>query len=140
MVAAVKERSTVKRAGDYGVIALAAAMKIFQGTIVCRNATGFGAKGITATTLVSVGVAQSTVDNTLGADGAVNLTYGCGLFKFANQAGDLVTAAMVGADCFIVDDQTVAATSGGATRSIAGKIESLDADGGVWVWIGAQFK
>ena len=140
MVAATKERNTVKRIGDNGSIGAGATQKIWQGTIVCRNATGFGAKGITATTLASLGVAQSTVDNTAGADGAVNVPFATGLYKFANQAGDLVTAAMAGLDCFIVDDQTVAATNGGATRSIAGKVESLDADGGVWVWIGAQYK
>lgn len=140
MVAATRERNTVKRVGDNGSIGAGAGQKILQGTIVCRNATGFGAKGITSTTLVSLGVAQATIDNTSGADAALNIPYASGLFKFANQAGDLVTAAMVGTDCFIVDDQTVAATNGTATRSIAGKTESVDADGGVWVWLGSQYK
>ena len=37
---------------------------------------------------------------------------------FANSAsGDLITAAEVGSDCYIVDDQTVAKTNGSSTRS-----------------------
>ena len=43
--------------------------------------------------------------------------------------------ADVGADCYIVDDQTVAKTNGTNTRSVAGKIIAVDADG-VWVKLG----
>ena len=38
----------------------------------------------------------------------------------------------IGKDCFIVDDQTVAKTNGANTRSRAGKVFDVDADG-VWV-------
>ena len=41
----------------------------------------------------------------------------------------------MGSDCYIVDDQTVAKTNGTNTRSVAGKIIAVDADG-VWVKIG----
>ena len=51
------------------------------------------------------------------------------------KAGDLIAQADVGADCYIVDDQTVAKTNGTNTRSVAGKIIAVDADG-VWVKIG----
>jgi hypothetical protein len=52
-----------------------------------------------------------------------------GVFKFLNHGADLVTAASVGADCFVVDDQTVALTNGAATRYVCGKVQSVDADG-----------
>lgn len=42
------------------------------------------------------------------------------------------TAADIGSDCYIVDDQTVAKTNGTNTRSVAGKIMDVDAQG-VWV-------
>ena len=59
-----------------------------------------------------------------------------GTFKYGNSsAGDLIAQADVGADCYIVDDQTVAKTNGSSTRSVAGKIIAVDADG-VWVKIG----
>ena len=50
-------------------------------------------------------------------------------------AADAIVRADVGADCYIVDDQTVAKTNGSNTRSVAGKIIAVDADG-VWVKIG----
>ena len=39
--------------------------------------------------------------------------------RFANSAAaDAITLADVGADCYMVDDQTVAKTHGGNTRSV----------------------
>ncbi len=141
MVALANNRSTPTKAGELYSLGVGATQKIFQGAIVCRNATGFAVKGATATTLKALGRAEALADNTSGADGAITVAYRSGCFKFANSAaGDLIANADVGNDCFIVDDQTVAKTNGGATRSIAGKIDSVDADGGVWVWIGVQYQ
>ena len=56
-----------------------------------------------------------------------------GCFRFANSASaDAIALADVGADCYIVDDQTVALTNGSSTRSVAGKIHDVDSSG-VWV-------
>ncbi|SMF86270.1 hypothetical protein SAMN06265365_1873, partial [Tistlia consotensis] len=55
-------------------------------------------------------------------------------FRFANAAADPVDLADVNTDCFIVDDQTVAATNGTNTRSVAGKVRDVD-QLGVWVEI-----
>ena len=55
-------------------------------------------------------------------------------FKFANLAADLVTHAERGKSCYIAVDQTVAKTNGGATRSVAGKVLGVEADG-VWGYI-----
>ncbi len=58
-----------------------------------------------------------------------------GCFRFANSAAaDLIALADIGADCYVVDDQTVAKTSASNTRSIAGKVRDVDA-AGVWVEI-----
>ena len=48
------------------------------------------------------------------------------------ESADAITLADVGSDCYIVDDQTVAKTNGTNTRSVAGKVFDVDADG-VWV-------
>ena len=56
-----------------------------------------------------------------------------GTFRFGNSAsGDLIAIADIGNDCYIVDDQTVAKTNGTNTRSVAGKVHDVDAEG-VWV-------
>jgi len=47
----------------------------------------------------------------------------------------MIAAAEIGTYCYIVDDQTVAKTDGTATRSSAGKVFDVDAQG-VWVEIG----
>lgn len=141
MTALAQNRSTAMKAGEQYSLGVGAAQKIFQGAIVCRNATGKAVKGSVATTLVSLGRAEALADNSAGADDAIQVTYRSGCFKYANSAaGDLITTAEIGTDCFIVDDQTVAKTNGGATRSIAGKVDSIDSDGSVWVWIGVQYK
>lgn len=139
MGALTQDRNTPRREGGSRALPVGATQKLFAGAIVCRNATGFLVKGSTATTLVALGRAESPVDNTAGADGAVIGPYRTGCFKFANSAaGDAITNADIGNDCYIVDDQTVAKTNGGTTRSRAGKIDGVDADG-VWVWVGVEF-
>jgi hypothetical protein len=56
-----------------------------------------------------------------------------GVLQFANSAStDLVTRADIGKSAYMVDDQTVAKTSGSNTRSVAGIIRDVDAQG-VWV-------
>ena len=47
-------------------------------------------------------------------------------------AGDAIVLSDVGADCYGVDDTTVAKTDGTGTRSVAGVIRDVDAVG-VWI-------
>ncbi len=135
MPALTQDRDTQRRAGKKGSGPVAAATKIFAGSIVCaQTGAAFLTKGATSTTLRGIGVAEETVDNSAGAAGALNVPYDRdGWFRFANSsAGDRITLADVGADCFIVDDQTVAKTNGTNTRSVAGKVRDVDASG-VWI-------
>jgi hypothetical protein len=118
---------------------MAAAMLIYAGALVAVSATGYATKGAVATTLKQFGRAEETVDNSGGAAGAKKINVATGIFVWANSsAGDLITIAEIGTDCFIVDDQTVAKTNGTATRSRAGKVVFVDATG-VYVQMGPQF-
>ncbi len=128
------DRNTPLRDNKEFSFPVKAATRIYGGSIVAIDtANGFATKGAASTTLKSVGIAQANADNTLGADGAIEVKARRGLFRLANSAaGDLIARADIGADCYIVDDQTVAKTSGGATRSVAGKIRDVDSVG-VWV-------
>ena len=132
MVALTSERNTRLRIGDLRLEPVAAAVKIFGGSLVMRTAAGYLTKGATATGCIGVGRAEKTVDNSAGALGALSLDYSLGSFLFANLAADLVTIADIGKPCFIADDQTVARTDGTATRSRAGIVEAVEATG-VWV-------
>lgn len=133
MAALTEARMTKKRENLVFARPVAGTKKIYEGALVCLNATGYATPGAVATTLKADGRAKTTVDNTAGADGALKVEVEKGTFQFANSAaGDAIAIADIGNDCYVVDDQTVAKTSGGATRSIAGKIVDVDAQG-VWV-------
>lgn len=60
-----------------------------------------------------------------------------GTFLLLNSAGaDAISADDVGHYCYVVDDETVALTSAGGTRPVAGIIREVDSIG-VWVEISA---
>ena len=133
MTALTASRNTPKQSAEQIAVPVSGGAKIYAGSIVVANANGFAAPGSTATTLTYIGRAAETIDNTSGANGALTvLVDRKQAFKFTNLAADLVTQADLGKTCYIVDDQTVAKTNGGATRSAAGKVVGIDADG-VWV-------
>ncbi|WP_072379776.1 hypothetical protein [Novosphingobium sp. NDB2Meth1] len=135
MAALTDARVTPRRDAETFLRGVAATKKIFEGSLVCLSATGFATPGAVATTLKADGIALTTVDNTSGADGAVSVEVRKGTFRFANSAaGDLITRAEIGTTCYVVDDQTVAKTNGTNTRSAAGIVVDVDAQG-VWVKI-----
>lgn len=104
-----------------------ASVKIFAGSLVVLQA-GYAKPGVTGTGLVAAGRAESTVDNSAGSDGDLAVAVRQGVFIFANGSTS-ITQADVGADCYIVDDQTVHQTSGGGARSVAGRILGVDSQG-----------
>lgn len=123
-------RNTKARSGDTFVLGLAAAVKVFAGGILCRNAAGKAVPGSTSTTLKALGRTAESVDNSNGLADEQIATYEKGVFYFKNSAAaDEITTADLENDCFIVDDETVAKTNGGTTRSIAGRIKAVDANG-----------
>jgi len=126
------DRNTQMKDGELIAVPIAAAKKIFAGSLVAANATGYATPGAVAATLTYLGRAEETVDNA-GADGALSVLVRRGkAFKFANSATDAVTQASMGKVCYIEDDQTVSATSATGARSAAGIVIGVEADG-VWV-------
>lgn len=133
MSTTTNDRNTPMKDGELLAVPVAANTKIPAGVLVCANATGFGVNGSTSTTLTYLGRAEDAVDNTGGADGAKTIQVRRGKsFKWDNEASDLVTQASLGKPCYVVDNQTVAKTNGGNTRSVAGTVVAVDVDG-VWV-------
>lgn len=134
MTILANDRTTPKRTGNRLSLPVAAGALLYAGSIVCVNAAGFATRGATSNTLVAMGVAQQRVDNSVGVDGALRVEVEAnGAWLMANSAStDQITLAQVGSQCFLVDDQTVAKTNGGATRSAAGWVVDVDASG-VWV-------
>lgn len=79
-----------------------------------------------------IGVAQETVDNSAGANGAKTIRVRRGCFKFQQNA--TITETHVDAFAKLVDDQSVAVetTPTTQTSSTLGRIVQVDSDG-VWV-------
>ncbi len=133
MAALTQDRHTPQKEGAFLVIPVAASTKIFVGALVAINATGYAVPGSVATTLKGAGVAEDFVDNSSGSAGDKSVKVRLGVYRFGNSAdADLIALKDRGASCYIVDDQTVALTNGSNTRSVAGKIHDVDAQG-VWV-------
>jgi hypothetical protein len=133
MTALTKDRNTPKRSGSVYNDPVAAAVNIFAGSMVVLNASGDAAPATTATGLVPRGVCQQQADNSAGIAGAITVDTQPGIYRFANDGS--VTRTDIGNQGYIVDDQTIANTDATATRSAAGLITDVDADG-VWVQIG----
>lgn len=133
MAALTKGRDTKTRSGDVSEWPVKGATKLYQGSLAAVNATGLVVPMSTALGLVGAGRVETAVDNSAGTDGTEKARIGRGIYQFGNSAAaDLITLSDVGKTCYGVDDQTVAKTDGGGTRSPAGKIHDVDA-GGVWV-------
>ena len=133
MAALTAPRNTPQMAGGVLALPVKAATTVHQGSLVVVDA-GYAAPGRTATGLVAAGRAEHSATAVSAGDAVVEVRPGT--FKFANSAaGDLIAQADVGADCYIVDDQTVAKTNGTNTRSRAGIVVAVESDG-VWVQIG----
>jgi len=119
---------------------VAAAKKIYQGSLVMPDVAGRAtpAAAITTADQVCAGVAAETVDNSSGAAGALPVPLKTGIFRLANSAGtDALTIADRHRLCFAADDQTVSRTSNSGRRAIAGRVVDVDSDG-VWVEVGVS--
>ena len=133
MTALAEDRNTNRMNDDAINLDVAASVQIFKGSLVARDASGDATPGAVATTLRGVGRAAENVDNSSGSAGDLTVQIEKGIFQFGNStSADLIDRGDIGADCYIVDDQTVALTDGTSTRSVAGKIHDVDSDG-VWV-------
>lgn len=136
-MALTADRDTKRRDGDLFEFPVAAATKIYAGSLVAMNSAGYATKGAASTTLKALGRAEELADNSAGGGGDIKVKVRRGVFLFKNStAGDAITLADVGKPCYIVDDEQVAKTNGAVTRSVAGTVVDSDTNG-VWVDVGA---
>lgn len=134
MAALTRDRNTPRIAGKVFDFPMKGGTTAFVGGIAVLNG-GFVEPGTTATGRVAVGVFTRHVVNA-GADGAETARVEPDTWRFNNSASaDEIDAGDIGSVCYIVDDQTVALTHATNTRSIAGTVINVDAEG-VWVRIG----
>ena len=125
MAALTKERATQQALGNEAIIE--AGGTIYAGSLVSVNASGKAVASSDTASTVVVGVAQNTVKS------GEKVRIRRGDFVLDNSATAAVESSLIGSDCYVEDDHTVADT---ATNSIvAGKVLDI-LDEGVVVRIG----
>ena len=116
MSALTRDRATSYREGIEVEFPVAAATKIYAGSMVCVNAAGFAVPAADTSGYRFAGVALEQVDNTAGADGVKMIRLRrTGVFEFDAAA---LSQAKVGNAMYSVNDQTFGDT-GSVTNHIA---------------------
>ena len=123
MVALTGDRNTPRRENhDVEGHPVKGGANIFAGALVMLDAAGWATPGGPGAGLTVVGRADAPAKAVVNGDAA------------NSAGGDAITRADIGKSAYVVDDQTLAKTDNAGTRSAAGIIRDVDAQG-VWVRI-----
>lgn len=118
---------------DTGVRAfpVAANVTIFFGSLVSIDTTGYARPARVSTTDKCVGYnwKEKVVNGPVAGAKTIEVRTDRIYYAINSAAADACASTDIGADCFIVDDQTVAKTNGTGTRVRAGKIDQVTSDG-----------
>lgn len=116
---------------------VAGGAKIFKGSTIARNAAGYVVTASDTLGLRVIGISQVQVDNTAGADGALEALYLTGVsVKMVNDGTSPVAQANLLGVVYVKDDQTVQASSSHGV--VAGIAESIEIDGSVVVYVAPE--
>jgi hypothetical protein len=116
MAALTQDRNTTYREGVEMEYPVAGGTKIYAGSLVCRNATGYAVPGADLAGVKFLGVALEQADNITGADGARPVRVRRkGAFEMAASGLDRVNLED---PAYVVDDQTVG-LSGQTSHQVA---------------------
>jgi len=114
------------------------AVLIYKGATLCWNATGYLVPAAPTLGFTFAGIAQEKVDNSAGAAGALECKYLTGVsVKMVNSAVSAIAQAHMGKPAYVEDDQTIRSAPG-SSGVIAGVIERIDADAGVWLFVSPE--
>ncbi len=135
------ERITQRRGEGVIYPAKCAAVKIYAGSLVGTNSSGY-AGPLTASTYATavLGVAEETVDNSGGSEGdlSIKVRRGC-TFAFDNDGTNAAAQSHIGKKPGFMDATSV--NNAGGTPAITpassadARIDEIDSDGQVWVFI-----
>jgi len=131
MTALATDRKTLeKRAEILGrYFPVAASTVIYEGALVAVDTAGRLVPAAATAGLRVVGRAEDAAPS--GSADASKCRVSKGIFGYGNLASHLVTVAMVGAVCYVEDDQTVSCDN--SVGIVAGIVVDVDSDGVVWI-------
>jgi hypothetical protein len=135
MAALTKDRATPYRDGIEIDFPVAGNTKIFAGSLVCANTSGYAAPAADTAGLRFIGVALEQVDNTGAASGAKKVRVRrTGAFEFDAAS---ITQSMVGTAMYVVDDHTVDDAAGPTNDIRVGLLVKYVSDTKGWIDISA---
>lgn len=131
MAALTKDRATPYRDGIEIEFPVAANGKIYAGSLVCANTSGYAEPAADTAGFKFLGVALEQVDNTAGANGAKKVRLRrTGVFEFDAAS---ITQAMVGSSMYVVDDHTFDDAAGPANDILVGILVKYVSDTKGWI-------
>lgn len=134
MSALTRDRNTVRKEGDYAAYQVKANAKIFAGSLVCIDSTGYAIPGSDTAGLKFVGISRGYADNTGGANGDLSVeVWRRGSFELAATG---MTRGNIGDSVFVVDDQTVGLAATTTNDVPCGKISEYNSATSVYASIG----
>lgn len=129
------ERETQRKDGEFISLKVAASTKIELGKIVAVNASGYAIEASDAASIIVMGIADETIDNSEGSDGDLRVRVRRrASFKLANSGTTAITIAAVGSNVCVEDDETVTTAAGATNDIVVGECVDVESDG-VWVYI-----
>jgi hypothetical protein len=129
-MALTSDRNCPRTKGEIISIKVATAVKIFAGALVAINSDGYLVPASDTAGLKVIGIAEEAVDNSSGSNGDISAKVLRCAAKLGNSATSSVTQAKIGSPVYVVDDETVGATS---TNSVVAGIAIELENGDVWV-------
>lgn len=121
MSALTAKRDVRRQPGEVLSFKVEEATKIFEGALVSVNAAGYLVNATDAANDLFVGVADETVDNTSGADGALECKVRIGGVIDVASAATL-TIANVGDQVMVSDNQTVDLAANTTNDVLVGRV------------------
>ncbi|HHA2248635.1 TPA: hypothetical protein ACOEHG_003537 [Enterobacter ludwigii] len=128
MTATLVDRNTPYRDGELTPVPVAAGESIPAGVIVCINSDGYAVNGKEAPDLRYAGCSDEAVDNRDGADGDLFILVRMKKAFLWDHDGT-VTQEYLGQRVYILDNQTVTASGGGASAVMMAQESVADGDG-----------
>jgi hypothetical protein len=136
MTALTADRNTEYSLGDLLSVPVAAGATLYAGSLVALDADGYAVPAADTAGLTLAGVAVARVDNSAGADGALNVILRRrGRYRLASASA--LTQASIGASVYAADDQTVALVADVTNDIAAGVVDKVESASDCWVSIDA---
>lgn len=108
--------------GDVG-----AAVVIYKGAGLARNATGYVVPATDAAAVKFIGFSEEKVDNSAGANGAKTVKYITGITATMKNAGGAIVQASKHTLCYVSDDESVTTAAVAVNDVIVGTVTKFSA-------------